>query len=124
MQETCTRTKRVKPLVRVVNPQRHFSSFQGAACHFVIGMFVAPVLDMEGTMFVRKTAFEKLLKHVQRQQQEIEKLQEMLGILAQSQGKQFKFVVGEGYKLSPLRPELNDFVDQKRKAAHASDQSS
>ena len=45
-------------------------------------------------MFVRKTAFEKLVKHVQNQQQEIEKLQEMLGILAQSQSKQFEFVVG------------------------------
>jgi hypothetical protein len=79
---------------------------------------------VEEAMFVRKTAFEKLVKHVQNQQQEIEKLQEMLGILAQSQGKQFEFVVGEGYTLSPLRPKLNEFVDHKRKTTHASDQSS
>jgi len=75
-------------------------------------------------MLVRKCDFEKLVKHVQSQQHEIEQLQEMLGILAQSQGKQFEFVVGEGYKLSPLRANLNEFVDHKRKAAHASDQSS
>jgi hypothetical protein len=78
----------------------------------------------EDTMFVQKTTFEKLVKHVESQQQEIEKLQEMLGILAQSQGKQFEFVVGEGYKLSPLQPKLNEFVDHKRMTTHASDQSS
>ena len=75
-------------------------------------------------MFVQKTAFEKLVKHVQNQQQEIEKLQEMLGILAQSQGKQFEFVVGEGWKLAKIRPEHNQFIDDKRQRAHSSDQSS
>jgi hypothetical protein len=72
-------------------------------------------------MFVRKAEFEKLVKHVQSQQQEIEKLHEMLGILAQSQGQQFQFDVGEGWKLSKIRPEHNQFIDDRRKRARASE---
>lgn len=68
-------------------------------------------------MFIQKTAFEKLVKHVENQQQEIDKLHEMLGILTQSLGKQFEFVVGKGYKLSPLKPKLNEFVDHAREGA-------
>jgi hypothetical protein len=70
-------------------------------------------------MFIRKAEFEKLAKHVQSQQQEIEKLQEMLGILAQSLGQQFQFDVGKGWTLSKIRPEHNQFIDDRRQRARS-----
>ena len=72
-------------------------------------------------MLVRKTDFEKLVKQVQSQAHEIDKLHEMLGILAQSLGQQFQFNVGEGWKLSNIRPEHNQFIDDRRKRARASE---
>jgi predicted RNase H-like nuclease (RuvC/YqgF family) len=72
-------------------------------------------------MFIRKATFEKLLKQLQNQEQEIENLNEKLGILAQFLGQQFEINVGEGWKLSEIRPALNKFIDAKRKAAHLSD---
>ena len=75
-------------------------------------------------MLIRKAVFEKLLKKVEAQEQAIENLSEKLGILAQLNGQQFKFSVGEGWQLSPIPPELNKFIDAKRKAAHALDRSS
>ena len=71
-------------------------------------------------MFVGKGEFEKLVKHVQNQQREIEKLDEMLGILAQSQGKQFQFDVGKGWTLSKVRPEHIKFIEERRQRARAS----
>jgi hypothetical protein len=78
----------------------------------------------EETMFIRNAEFAKLVNHVQSQQQEIEKLQEMLGILAQSLGEQFEFKVGKGWTLSKVRPEHNQFIDDRRQKARSSHQSS
>jgi hypothetical protein len=72
-------------------------------------------------MFVQKTVFEKLAKHVQSQQQGIEKLQEMLGILAQTQGKQFEFDVGKVWKVTNIRPEHNQFIDDRRQRDRSSE---
>ena len=68
-------------------------------------------------MFVKKAAFEKLLKLSQEQAVEIAKLQEMVGILAQSQGMQFEFLIGEGYRLTKITPEHAMFIEHKRKSA-------
>ena len=67
-------------------------------------------------MFVGKAAFEKLIKLSQDRAVEIAKLQEMLGVLAQSQGMQFEFVIGEGYRLTKITPEQTLFVEHKRKS--------
>ena len=72
-------------------------------------------------MLIRKATFEKLLKQIQNQEKEIENLNEKVGLLAQLLNKQFEFNVGEGWKLSEIRPALNKFIDAKRKAAHLSD---
>ncbi len=74
-------------------------------------------------MFVRRATFEKLLKQIQTQGQEIESLTEKLGLLAEFHGQQFQFDIGEGWRLSPVSPELKGFIDAKRKAAHSSDSS-
>jgi hypothetical protein len=74
-------------------------------------------------MFVRKATFEKLLKQVETQRQEIESLSEKLGLLAEFHGQQFQFAIGEGWKLSCIPPGLKDFIDAKRKAAHSPDSS-
>jgi ribosomal protein S19 len=72
-------------------------------------------------MFIRKAEFEKLLKQVQTQRQEIETLDEKLGILAQSLGHQFEVTVGKGWNLATIRPEHHQFIDHRREKAHASD---
>lgn len=72
-------------------------------------------------MFIRKATVEKLLERIDKQEKEIDKLHEKVAILAQSLNQQFEFVIGEGYKLSPIRPGHGQFIDAKRKAAHSSD---
>ena len=51
-------------------------------------------------MFVRKSAFENLVKRCESQQQQIEKLNEMVDMLAKSLGQQFDFNVQEDWNLS------------------------
>jgi len=72
-------------------------------------------------MFIRKFAFENLVKRCESQQQQIENLNEMLGILAQSLGQQFEFNVGKGWNLSSIRPGHNQFIDARRQDALSSD---
>jgi hypothetical protein len=55
--------------------------------------------------FIRKSAFENLVKRCESQQQQVENLNEMLGILAQSLGQQFEFNLGRGWNLGSIRPE-------------------
>ena len=51
-------------------------------------------------MFIRKSAFENLVKRCESQQQQIEKLSEMVARLAKSQGPQFEFNVEKDWNLS------------------------
>ena len=51
-------------------------------------------------MFVRKSTFEHLVKRCESQQQQIEKLNEMVGILAQSLGSELEFNVKKDWNLS------------------------
>jgi len=74
-------------------------------------------------MFIRKSAFDNLVKRCESQQQQIENLSEMLGILAQSLGQQFEFNVGEGWNLTGIRPNHNQFVEARRQKARSSDSS-
>jgi len=48
-------------------------------------------------MFIRKSAFDNLVKRCESQQQQIGNLSEMLGILAQSLGQKFEF---NGWRIS------------------------
>lgn len=73
-------------------------------------------------MFVRRATFEKLLKQIQNQEQEIENLNEKLGILAQFLDQQFQVNVEEGWRmLAAVPPELIKSIDSKWKAAHFSE---
>jgi len=51
-------------------------------------------------MFIRRYAFENLVKRCERQQQEIEKLSEMVGILAKSRKTQFEVNFEKDWKVS------------------------
>ena len=51
-------------------------------------------------MFIRKSAFENLVKRCESQQQQIEKLSEMVGMLAKSLGPQFEVNCEKDLKLS------------------------
>jgi hypothetical protein len=72
-------------------------------------------------MFIRKSPLENLLKRCESQQQEIDNLDEKLGILAQAVGHQFEFNVGKGRSLTAIKPEHNQFIDARREKARASD---
>jgi hypothetical protein len=72
-------------------------------------------------MFIRKSAFENLVKRCESQQQQIENLNEMLGILAQSLGQQFEFNVGRGWNLSSIRPGYEQFIETRRQEGLSSD---
>lgn len=51
-------------------------------------------------MFIRKSAFENLVKRCESQQQQIERLSEMVGMLAKSLGPQFEVNCDKDWKLS------------------------
>ena len=70
-------------------------------------------------MFISNDTLKKLLDRIEKQDQEIDKLHEKLAILAQSQGKQFEFIVGEGYKLTAIPGGHEQFIDAKRRASHS-----
>jgi len=60
-------------------------------------------------MFIRKSAFENLVKRCDSQQKQIENLNEKLGILAQSLGHEFEFQLVKFWDFSGIRPEHNKF---------------
>jgi hypothetical protein len=72
-------------------------------------------------MFIRKTVFQKLIARVEKQDQEIDKLQRQLGILALSLDKQFSFEMGEGWKLVRVPPDVKSFIEAKLKTTQSSD---
>lgn len=72
-------------------------------------------------MFIRKATVQKLLKKIEAQEQEIDILNEKVGILALSLGKQFELVVEDGYKLTPIPPGHEQFVMAKIKRIHSSE---
>jgi hypothetical protein len=72
-------------------------------------------------MFIRRSVFEKLVKRCESQHQEIQSLQEKLGILAQKVGHQFQFSIGDGWELVPMKPEDDQFVEGRREQASAAE---
>ena len=52
-------------------------------------------------MFIRKAALEYLIQRSENQQQQIDRLSEMVGILAKSTGQQFELDFGQGWNIQP-----------------------
>jgi hypothetical protein len=52
-------------------------------------------------MFIRKAALEYLIQRSENQQQQIDRLSEMVGILAKSAGQQFELDFGQGWNIEP-----------------------
>ena len=55
-------------------------------------------------MFIRKSAFENVVKRCESQLQQIEKLSEMVGMLAKSLGPQFEVNFEKDWKLRSFGP--------------------
>ena len=52
-------------------------------------------------MFIRKAALEYLIQRSENQQQQIDRLSEMVGILAKSTGQQFELDFRQGWNRQP-----------------------
>ena len=50
-------------------------------------------------MFIRKATFDYLVRRSETQQQQIDKLSEMIGIIAKSVGQQLELDFGEDWKI-------------------------